>query len=70
MCESEASITNSASKTRMLQKTTLARAAAISDIRNLATFTAANHAMVPITNHNLIIFADANQCQTSHAKKS
>jgi hypothetical protein len=34
------------------EKTTIARANAISDIRNLASFAAANHLMVPITNFN------------------
>lgn len=51
------------------EKTTLARAAAVSDIRNLATFIAANHYMVPITNSNLIMNADATQCLTSGEAK-
>ena len=48
-----------------VEKTTIARANAISDIRNLASFAAANHLMVPITNFNLIINVDATQCKTS-----
>jgi hypothetical protein len=47
------------------EKTTMARAKAISDIRNLASFAAANHFMVPVINVNLIINADATQCRTS-----
>jgi hypothetical protein len=50
---------------RKAEKTTLARARAISDIRNLASFIAANHCMIPKTNVNLIINADATQCKTS-----
>ena len=38
---------------------------AISDIRNLASFAAATHFMVPMTNYNLIINVDATQCRTS-----
>ena len=45
------------------EKTTIARENAISDIRNLASFAAANHLMIPITNFNLII--NATQCKTS-----
>ena len=47
------------------EKTTIARANAISDIRNLASFAAATHFMVPTTNLNLMINADATQCRTS-----
>jgi len=47
------------------EKTTMARAKAVSDIRNLASFAAANHFMVPMINVNLIINADATQCRTS-----
>lgn len=57
-------------KNKNAEKGTIARALAISGIRNLATFVAANHYMGPITNNNLIINADATQCQTSgEAKK-
>ena len=47
------------------EKTTAARAMAISDIRNFASFAAANHLMVAMTNFDLIINADATPCQTS-----
>ena len=47
------------------EKTTAAHAMAISDIRNLASFAAANHLMIPMTNVNRITNTDATQCQTS-----
>jgi hypothetical protein len=52
-------------KTANAEKTTMVRAKTISDIRNLATFAAANHFMVPMTSFNLIINGDAAQCRTS-----
>lgn len=54
---------------RDAQKTTMARAIAISDIRNLATFAATVHAILPLINSNLIVNADATHCQTSGDKK-
>jgi len=46
------------------EKTTIARANAISDIRNLASFAAANHLMLPMTSSHLIK-ADDIKCKTS-----
>ena len=40
-----------------------AKAKAISDIRNIASFAAANHYIVPKVNYKLVINADATQFQ-------
>ena len=45
------------------EEKTVARAKAISDIRNMASFAAANHYIVPKVNYKLIINADATQFQ-------
>ena len=52
-----------AERTMSNEEITIARAKAISDIRNIASFAAANHYIVPKVNYKLVINADATQFQ-------
>ena len=50
-------------KTGNTESTTDSREEATSDIRNLTAFAAANHLMIPLVNHKIILNADATQFQ-------
>lgn len=51
-------------------KTTIARANAMSDIRNVVTYLAGNHAMMGLVNYNLMINSDATQFSTGGSANS